>query len=117
MNTASENKRILNLTLEAAIRISLVAGLAYMCIRIVAPFALLVLWASILAIALWPLCRRLTAALGGRNKLAAALIALLFVAMLLVPGWLLSIALVCLLCTLALALRKAWELWLRVAPG
>ncbi len=41
--------------MNAVIRIGLIAFLVVMCVRVFAPFANLVLWAMILAIALYPL--------------------------------------------------------------
>lgn len=59
---------------EAVIRLSLIALLGVMCVRILAPFANLMLWALILAIALYPLQQRLAGWLGGRQGCAATLV-------------------------------------------
>ena len=60
---------------NAVIRIGLIAFLVVMCVRVFAPFANLVLWALILAIALYPLHQRLAARwLGGRQGRAATLL-------------------------------------------
>ena len=56
---------------ETLIRVGLIAFLVVMCIRVFAPFANLVVWGLILAIALAPLHGRLAARLGGRQGLAA----------------------------------------------
>ena len=56
---------------ETLIRVGLIAFLVVMCIRVFAPFAGLVVWGLILAIALEPLHGRLAARLGGRQGLDA----------------------------------------------
>ena len=58
---------------DVMIRIGLVTFLVVICVRIFTPFLGLVLWALILAVALYPLHRRLAARLGGRQSLAATL--------------------------------------------
>jgi len=61
---------------ETLIRVGLIAFLVVMCMRVFAPFANLVVWGLILAIALAPLQRRLAARLGGRQGLAATALVL-----------------------------------------
>jgi predicted PurR-regulated permease PerM len=63
---------------NAVIRIGLIAFLVVMCVRVFAPFANLVLWALILAIALYPLHQRLARWLGGRQGRAAAILVVAF---------------------------------------
>jgi predicted PurR-regulated permease PerM len=60
--------------MNAVIRIGLIAFLVVMCVRVFAPFANLVLWALILAIALYPLHQRLARLLRGRQGRAATLL-------------------------------------------
>ncbi|MBN9018993.1 MAG: AI-2E family transporter [Rhizobiales bacterium] len=69
--------------LDAALRIGLVAALAYTTFRIVTPFMGMLLWAAILAVMLYPLHRRLAARLG--NRWSALLIGLVGVVVTLVP--------------------------------
>jgi predicted PurR-regulated permease PerM len=68
---------------DVAIRIGLIAVLLVLCVRVFAPFANLILWAFILAVALYPLHQRLAKRLWDRQGLAATL---LVVASLLVIG-------------------------------
>ena len=56
---------------NAVIRIGLIAFLVLMCVRVFAPFINLVLWAVILAIALYPLHQLLARWIGGRQGIAA----------------------------------------------
>jgi len=86
----SERNKVLSLTTEAAIRLALLATLLAACLHIVWPFVLPVIWGVIIAIAVMPLVRRLTVLLGGRQRLAAGLFALLALAALIVPCWLIA---------------------------
>jgi len=69
--------------IDTAIRVGLVALLAYACIRIVLPFAFLLIWSAILAVMLHPLHRRLAAWLGNRGS--ALLLGLIGIAVMLGP--------------------------------
>jgi len=89
MNSKDE-QRVLILTTEAAIRLALLTALVAACLQITWPFALPVIWGIIIAIAVWPIFRWLTAAVGGRQKTAAALFVLLALAILIVPSWLVA---------------------------
>lgn len=60
--------------LDAVVRIGVVAFLVVACLRIFAPFTNLLLWGLILAVALYPLNRRVAARLGDRDGLAATAI-------------------------------------------
>ena len=61
---------------EIIIRIGLIAFILVMCARIFAPFTGLVLWALILAVALYPLQQRFAKHIGGRQGRAATLLVL-----------------------------------------
>jgi len=61
--------------LETFIRITLVLALAVACVQIVAPFANLILWAMILAIALAPMTEGLAERFGGRRGMSAGIVA------------------------------------------
>jgi len=61
---------------EVVIRLALIAFVVIMCVRIFAPFAGLMLWALILAVALYPLHRGLAKHLGGRQGRTATLLVL-----------------------------------------
>ena len=62
--------------MDLLIRLGLIAALAVMCFRVFEPFIGLVLWALILAVALYPLHKRIAQSLGGRQGLTATLIVL-----------------------------------------
>lgn len=74
---------------EAAVRITLVALLAALCFQIVLPFALPVVWAAIIAIAVYPMFQRASRRLGDRPRLTATLFAVAGSLLVLGPlGWL-----------------------------
>lgn len=70
---------------DVLIRTGLVVMLSISCYQIFHPFLGLVLWSTILAVTLYPLQLSLSQRLGNRPLHAAALIVLLFLALLLVP--------------------------------
>ncbi|WP_168788337.1 AI-2E family transporter [Paraburkholderia aromaticivorans] len=78
--------------LDVLIRAGLIAVLAIFCFRIFVPFLNLMVWALILAITLYPLQVRLRGPLGDRDGLIASLIILLAFAVILVPTYLLGVA-------------------------
>ena len=59
---------------EAAIRIGVIGFLVVVCVLIVASFVELMLWATVLAIALYPLHQMLACTLGDRPRIAATLV-------------------------------------------
>ncbi len=70
---------------ERALALALVASLIFAALTVLAPFALILLWALFIAVTLWPLHRRLSARFGGREKLAAATTVLLLLVVLVIP--------------------------------
>ncbi len=83
---SAEDRAFVSRTTEAAIRIGLVFLLALWCWEIVRPFIDPLLWAVILAVAIYPLYERLESAVGGRSKLAAAIVVITALALVLVPA-------------------------------
>jgi predicted PurR-regulated permease PerM len=72
--------------IDIAIRIGVIALLIALCFLILRPFISLVIWGTILAIALYPACRRLSGILGDRVKLAAAIITVLMLLVMILPS-------------------------------
>lgn len=70
---------------DSMIRVGLIAALVYWCHQIFEPFMNLMLWSVVLAVALYPLQRKLMARLGGRNGWAATLLVLIGMVCLIVP--------------------------------
>jgi predicted PurR-regulated permease PerM len=74
-----------SMLLDVLIRAGLLFALVVLCYRIFAPFLTLMVWALILAVALYPLHQMLARRIGGRQGLAATLIALAGVALIVAP--------------------------------
>jgi len=72
--------------IEIAIRIGVIALLIALCFNILRPFISPVVWGIILAIALFPACRRLSGVLNGRVKLAAAIITAVMLLCIILPS-------------------------------
>ncbi len=87
-------RRFNTLVIELSIRIFLIGALIYWTFVIVQPFAAILLWSVVLAVALYPLYRGLTDLLGGRPILAATLMTLLGLALIIGPVTWLGVGLV-----------------------
>ena len=77
-------------SIELMIRLGFLLILVWACVQILAPFILPIVWGLIIAIAISPLHARLKGWLGGRNKLSATLITLVFIATLIAPAIMLT---------------------------
>ena len=84
-DTAAERRQAA-LLLDVLIRAGLIFILAALCFQIFAPFLTLMVWALILAVALYPLHQMLARRIGGRQGLAATLIALVGAALIVAPS-------------------------------
>ena len=71
--------------IEIAIRLSLVFLIMAWCLQILMPFISIVVWGAIIAVAIYSPYLKLVEKLGGRKKLAVTLIAVLGIALILVP--------------------------------
>jgi predicted PurR-regulated permease PerM len=71
-----DERRKSSMLLDVLIRAALVFALAALCYRIFAPFITLMVWALILAVAMYPIHQALARRMGGRQGLAATVIAL-----------------------------------------
>ena len=72
-------------SLEQRLARGILALLFVGCLLVVWPFVTALFWATILAFSMWPLFCRLTKLLGGRRKLAAALLSLGMILVVLLP--------------------------------
>ncbi len=77
-------------TVEAAIRIGVIAGLIAWCFIIARPFLIPIIWGAIIAVAVFHGYEWLQTGLGGRRITAAVLITLLMLVVLVVPSVLLG---------------------------
>lgn len=76
--------------LEVSINIGLVVLLSVTCFLILRPFVPLISWGIIIAVATYPAFQKVQRVLGGRGGLAAAVCTILFLAVLIVPTFLLT---------------------------
>ena len=90
MNETTLRKYLSGDLVDALIRVGLIAFLAYACARVFAPFASLMIWGLILAVALEPLNARLAGHLGGRRGVAAVILTVTALLLLGVPTVLLG---------------------------
>ena len=91
---SSEDRAFLVRATEASIRIGLVALLVLWCFHLVRPFLQPILWGIILAISIQPAYGRLCRVLGGRPRLAAAVLVVGSLLLLTVPAVLITTSLV-----------------------
>lgn len=77
--------------IRTAIEISIQLGLIFLivawCLQIVSPFISLLAWGMIIAVSIYTPFLKLRSMLGGNNKLAVVLIAVIGVGIVLVPAW------------------------------
>ncbi len=89
MNEAEKiarEKAYIGPAIDIAIRIGAIALLIALCFTILRPFISPVMWGIILAIALYPACRKLSGVLGGRAKLASAIITAVMLLCIILPS-------------------------------
>jgi len=73
-------------SINTAIRIGFIALLLVWSFEIIKPFILPVLWGLIIAVAIYPLHLRFSKLLGGKKKLSAIFITIIFLALLIAPS-------------------------------
>ncbi|SES66462.1 AI-2E family transporter [Thalassotalea agarivorans] len=72
--------------IDTSVKVAALFLTLYVCYTVLKPFILPLVWAAILAIALFPAHKKLSRALGKREKTSATLIALIGIALLVVPS-------------------------------
>ncbi len=92
-STAATGDRILDLSVDVGLRLAIVTFMVAMCVIIVRPFAILILWAIILAVALAAPFEKLTG-LVGRRGWAATGLSLAGVALVVIPSFFMGTSLV-----------------------
>ena len=83
---ASVDRQFLNNAMASFLQIGALLLLLAWCFSIIAPFIGIVSWALIIAVALYPAQQKLAGVLGGRIKLATAVLVLTGLSILLVPA-------------------------------
>jgi predicted PurR-regulated permease PerM len=84
------DQKFLSNAMASFLQIGALLILLMMCFTIVRPFISIMVWALILAVAIYPLHVSMTARLGGREKASATLFVLIGLAIILVPTWMLG---------------------------
>jgi predicted PurR-regulated permease PerM len=79
--------------LDVLIRAGLIVALAFLCYTVIAPFLSMMVWALILAVALYPLHQRLARRVGGRQGLAATLLVVVGATLIVIPSAILMLSL------------------------
>jgi len=69
------------------VQIAALVILVSYCLVIIGPFVGLAIWGIVMAVAIYPLYRNVSARLGGREKLTATLFVVVGLAVVLIPGW------------------------------
>lgn len=72
------------------LQIAAIVLLIALCLWIVAPFITLMIWAVIIAVAVYPAHQKLTAVFGRREKLSAVILVVVGLLVLVVPTWLMT---------------------------
>jgi predicted PurR-regulated permease PerM len=85
LSDPATEKRLARLLLDVLIRAGLILALVMLCYRVFSPFLVLMVWALILAVTLYPLQQWLAARMGARQGWSATLITVLGVALIVAP--------------------------------
>jgi predicted PurR-regulated permease PerM len=101
-----QNKEHIRRALDVSIHVGLVILLTVACLMILRPFVPLIAWGIVVAIAVYPAYRWLRNILDGRERLAAILFTLLFLAVLAVPVVLLTETIIEGIRTLSVGVRE-----------
>ncbi|MGD9289893.1 MAG: AI-2E family transporter [Desulfobacterales bacterium] len=75
----------MEMAIDIAIRIGVLALLIAWCFQILRPFITPVIWGTIIAIALFPVCRKLGNILGNRIKVSATIVTLIILLIIILP--------------------------------
>jgi predicted PurR-regulated permease PerM len=89
-DSSQVDQRFLANAMASFIQIGAVLLLLYWCFTIIAPFINVVVWGLIISVAVYPAHVVLSARLGGREKLSAAIFVLIGLAIIVLPTWILA---------------------------
>jgi predicted PurR-regulated permease PerM len=93
MNASEQNSPVRQ-AIEIAVHLSLIFLVIAWCFQILRPFISLLAWGAIIAVSIYTPFLKLRKALGGRNKWAVTLIAVIGVAIVMVPSWMFAESLI-----------------------
>ena len=89
-NNQSADPRLVSSAMASFLQIGALLFVLFWCHAILSPFIQIVVWAMVIAVALYPLHRSMTSRLGGREKLSVVLLVLLGIAIIATPVWILG---------------------------
>lgn len=81
----AEQRRVVRYSVDVFITLAIIALFVWLSLRLIAPFVTILLWAMILAVALYPVFEWLRARLGGRSGVAATAMSALGLVLLIGP--------------------------------
>jgi len=87
---APQERDYLGKALDIAVRLLVIGIILLSAVRIFSPFLSAVVWAIVIAIALYPIYEKIAALVGGRRKVAGALFIVISLALVIVPAWLMT---------------------------
>ena len=85
---------VIPLAVEPVLRIGALGLLIYACVILIWPFVSILVWSVVLAVALYPLFKRISFWLGGRPRLAAAVVTVLSLLVVIGPATWLTLGLI-----------------------
>ncbi len=88
------DKQFVRNMVESALRIALIAVLLWMAFDIIRPFLVPLVWGAIIAIAAYPIARKLGIRLGGRTGVASAVVSAGLILLLVLPSYQLTDSLI-----------------------
>ena len=83
----SANPSPIRTAIDIAVNLLLIFVILYFCLKILSPFISLIIWAAIIAIALYKPFQKLQSMLGGNKKLALTVFTVLGLGVVIVPTW------------------------------
>lgn len=92
--TAEKQNTPVRQAIEIAVYLGLIFLIVSWCLRILNPFISLLAWGAIIAVSIYTPFLKLTRVLGGRKKLAVTIIAVVGLAIVLIPSWMFADSLI-----------------------
>lgn len=89
-DSSNVDEKFLANSMASFLQIGALVVLIVFCYRIVSPFLTVVIWGLIISIAIYPLHQKLSAQLGGREKVSATLLVLIGISIIAIPSWILA---------------------------
>ena len=89
-NNQSADPRLVSSAMASFLQIGALLFVLIWCHAILSPFIQIVVWAMVIAVALYPLHQSMTSRLGGREKLSVVLLVLIGIAIIATPAWILG---------------------------